>query len=574
MGRFPFRATGAASYLSKYPVEACLSSKTRPSVNRSPEAEPKLGGNMNFRRALSSSPNAAPDLTSWSSSVVVTMQCYAIAKSLAIFKLCASPVFVRYGPVLLDAAEKVPGLKQAARFVVRKTFFEHFCGGENTQQVHATMTEYRERGIGVILNYAVEADVSTVTPTLQETVEEARRVCAGMKESADIASQHPHNFIAMKVTPLIPPSVLLRWTNSLRAVYAAFEQDAREIKGIKCLQKDAFMNPDGAFMKRFNKLAQNKKTAELLWSQMDYNNTGAVDLIDVSNVFTISNRDARGVLVTNAEKNEALALATESDFQVIDAVFPFIEEIVAHSKSKHVKVIVDAEWTYVQPAIDDMALNLGKKFNGKRMAANEGINGGRPVIFNTYQMYLKDALGRVHRELERAERGGYNVGIKIVRGAYIVSETERAASMGYENPICPTLEATHTSFNSAISLCIQKIHENTPAPSIETPLPVQFFSASHNFESVIHAWTLLKQYGIDFQSDCVGFGQLRGMQDGTTYGIAAHGLKGYKCVPYGPVEVTIPYLVRRAQENSAVLGGVKVDKENLWNEIKTRFGML
>ncbi|KAI8844112.1 FAD-linked oxidoreductase-like protein, partial [Chytriomyces cf. hyalinus JEL632] len=427
-----------------------------------------------------------------------------VAKSLAIFKLCASPVFVRYGPVLLDAAEKVPGLKQAARFVVRKTFFEHFCGGENTQQVHATMTEYRERGIGVILNYAVEADVSTETPTLQATVEEARRVCAGMKESADIACEHPHNFIAMKVTPLIPPSVLLRWTNSLRAVYAAFEQDAREIN----------------------------------------------------------------------EKNEALALATASDFQVIDAVFPFVEEIVAHSKSKHVKVIVDAEWTYVQPAIDDMALTLGKKFNGKRMAVNEGINGGRPVIFNTYQMYLKDALGRVHRELERAERGGYNVGIKIVRGAYIVSETERATSMGYENPICPTLEATHASFNSAISLCVQKIHDSTPTPSIETPLPVQFFSASHNFESVIHAWTLMKQYGIDFQSDCVGFGQLRGMQDGTTYGIAAHGLKGYKCVPYGPVEVTIPYLVRRAQENSAVLGGVKVDKENLWNEIKTRFGML
>ncbi|KAI8608741.1 FAD-linked oxidoreductase-like protein [Chytriomyces sp. MP71] len=444
------------------------------------------------------------DLASWSASVVRPHKNESLATvgtSLLVFQACAVPAFVHVGPKLLAVAERVPGLRQAAHWVVKKSFFAHFCGGEDINEVHATMMRYRERGIGVILNYAVEAEVSANIPSIEHIVAEAKRVSLGMIESADIASEHPGNFIAAKLTPFVPPTVLLHWTTSLRKLKAAFDASA-----------------------------------------------------------------------TNGRVPHQ-TLASAHDFAIMDAVLPHMEFLVAHAQRKNVKVIVDAEWTYVQPAIDDLALHLSKKFNGRRGEVEEGINGGRPVIFNTYQMYLKDALGRVKWELERAERGGYNVGIKIVRGAYIVSETERALKKGYDNPICHSLAATHASFNSAIDLCIETIARHTPKPTPASPLPVQFFSASHNFESVFHAYSRLQEMGIDPQSDCVGFGQLMGMQDGTTYGIAAHGLRGYKCVPYGPVDVTIPYLIRRAQENSAVLGGVKVDKENLWQEIRSRFGL-
>ncbi|KAJ3050266.1 hypothetical protein HDU99_008709, partial [Rhizoclosmatium hyalinum] len=351
----------------------------------------------------------------------------------------------------------------------------------------------------------VEADVSTANPTKDQIVTEAKRVAAGMIESVDIAAEHPQNFVAAKLTPYIPPSILLRWTNSLRTLKSVFDKNSKDGR----VTRDVFLS--AAFTDVFSAL---KESGSSLYSEIDASGKGSFDFIDLTNVFTIVNHKARSaLLVSSKNSNPALELANEQDFAIFDAVIPHIESLLSHAHSKNVKVIIDAEWTYVQPAIDDLALHLSKKYNGARRDASQGINGGRPIVFNTYQMYLKDALQRVQWEIERASRGGYNVGVKIVRGAYIVSESQRAQEMGYENPICPSLEATHKSFNSAIDLCIGEIKKETPDPTASTPLPVQFFIASHNKESVLHAWLTLKDLKLDPQSDCVGFGQLMGMQD-------------------------------------------------------------
>ncbi|KAJ3122255.1 hypothetical protein HK100_012070 [Physocladia obscura] len=509
----------------------------------------------------------------WSASVVRPYSDQTIgtvANSFAVFKLCGIPAFVQWGPWVLETAERVPGLRQASRFIVKKTFFKHFCGGETADEVHKTMINYRKRGIGVILYYAVEAEISTQTPTLDQIITEAQRTAMGMKESATIAAQHPQNFIAVKISPFIPPNVLVRWTNTLRAVKSAFDRATAAASDGK-VSKDRFFDALGAEFP----VLQQQKDKDTLFEQINSDRNGFVDYIDVSNMFTIANKEARTTLLVDqkADIDTGLKLATEEDFKVFDAVVPILEDVVSHSKNLNVKVIIDAEWTYVQPAIDEIALYLTKKYNGVRGDVTGGINGGRPVIFNTYQMYLKDALGRVKIELERARRENYNIGVKIVRGAYIVSETDRANKMNYENPICASLEHTHASYNAGIDVCLSAIKEITPDPKPTDPLPIQFFVASHNFESVLHADKKIRELGLDPESDCVGFGQLMGMQDGTTYAVAANGLKGYKCVPYGPVDVTIPYLVRRAQENSAVLGGVAVDKNNLWEEIYSRLSI-
>ncbi|KAI9330307.1 FAD-linked oxidoreductase-like protein [Obelidium mucronatum] len=519
----------------------------------------------------SSSAASGPDLSSWDPRVVRPYKGQGFLKvlnSFVVFRLCAIPSFVRWGPVLLETVEKLPGLKHASHVVVKNTFFRHFCGGEDIAEVHATMLAYRQRGLGVILNYAVEAEVSAAEPSLDKVVAEASRVLRGMKESADIAAEHPQNFIAAKLTPYIPPAVLLRYTNSLRLLKATFDSHSKNGQ----VSRELFLSD--AFSNVFPGL---RDSGPQVYGQLDPTNKGSFDFIDLTNVFTISNHVARSSLLVPSSNSTTTPphalLATKSDFEIFDAIVPLLESLIAHAKSLNVKVIIDAEWTYVQPAIDDLALHLSKKFNGCRNDASQGINNGRPIIFNTYQMYLQDALQRVQWELERAKRGNYNIGVKIVRGAYIVSESERAQKMNYPNPICRSLEDTHKSFNGAIDLCISEIKKHTPEPNADTPLPVQFFIASHNKESVLHAWLTLQRLQLNPQSDCVGFGQLMGMQDGTSYGIAANGLKGYKCVPYGPVPVAIPYLVRRAQENSAVLGGVKVDKDNLWDELKTRVGL-
>ncbi|KAJ3299972.1 hypothetical protein HDU76_006185 [Blyttiomyces sp. JEL0837] len=181
-------------------------------------------------------------------------------------------------------------------------------------------------------------------------------------------------------------------------------------------------------------------------------------------------------------------------------------------------------------------------------------------------MYLKDSLDRLKTDLDRFERNGKSFGLKIVRGAYMVSERERATEMSYPSPIHENLADTHKSYNSAIDLLI-----STAAKSGPKSKSLQFIVASHNKDSVQRAVARMGEIGIKGDSGEVGFAQLMGMQDGTTFALAENGFKAYKYIPYGPIDVTIPYLLRRAQENSAVLGGVAEDKKNLSEEIALRW---
>ncbi|KAJ3291552.1 hypothetical protein HK104_005976 [Borealophlyctis nickersoniae] len=241
--------------------------------------------------------------------------------------------------------------------------------------------------------------------------------------------------------------------------------------------------------------------------------------------------------------------------------------------------MIDAEQTYFQPAIDDLALYICWKFNPP--LPGRGVNeSGRkgPIAYNTYQMYLKDARRRLEIDVERAERGGYAFGVKLVRGAYMQSERELANEWDHlTDPIQPSLEATHEAYNSAVEFLAEKISviKAADADAGGDVRPLSFVVASHNKESVKRAKEAMEKFGIQRGEGSVAFAQLMGMKDPTTFGLAADGYKAYKYIPYGPISVTIPYLHRRAQENSAVLGGgaTEEDKAGLLVELRRRLGL-
>ncbi|KAJ3251842.1 hypothetical protein HDU77_005626 [Chytriomyces hyalinus] len=461
-----------------------------------------------------------------------------LLNSYTVFKLCEFPPLVSMTPTIIDIAEKT-GTKFIMNYGVKKTFFKHFCGGETISEVLPTMTNFKRRNMGAILDLAMEADMEADTePTLAKAKETSSHILNLMKESVDIAGETPGSFIAAKVTAYVPPGVLLRWTNTLRLVQERF---------------DAVKHSDGTTT--VPELLKSLQTVfpQLTASQLDkLNNVSKLDWIAVSDHFTFANKGIRSGLLTTlpASVHQLMhPIQSANDFETLDAVVEDLHLLMKHAADKQVKVMVDAEQTYFQRAIDDVALELCRRFN---------VN-GNVVVFNTYQMYLKDGLHRLQIDLDRANRAGWTFGVKIVRGAYMVSERERATEMNYPDPINPTITDTHATYNAAIDHLLANLSKN-----------LEFVVASHNKSSVAKTVAAMEKHGVSPSNKQISFAQLMGMQDGTSFALAENGYRCFKYVPYGPIDVTIPYLLRRAQENSSVLGGVGEDKQELVAELGRR----
>ncbi|KAI8611043.1 FAD-linked oxidoreductase-like protein [Chytriomyces sp. MP71] len=463
-----------------------------------------------------------------------------LLNSYTVFKLCEFPPLVAITPTLIDVAE-MTGTKFLMNAAVKKTFFKHFCGGETIKEVLPTMIKMKQNNMGAILDLAMEADMETeAEPTTAEAKAASSHIFTLMKESVDIASETPGSFIAAKVTAYVPPGVLLRWTNTLRLVEEAFNT-----------VKDSNGHATRAtLMKVLNKTFPQLTPFHVKTLGVDEN--ANIDWITLSDYFTFTNKSTRAGLITTLPSSVNSLLHPVSnpvDFETLDAVTADLASLMQYSTDKQVKVMVDAEQTYFQRAIDDISLSLCRAYN----------TSGNVVVFNTYQMYLKDGLTRLQTDLERASRAGWTFGVKIVRGAYMVSERERAQEMGYTDPINATIADTHACYNNAIDHLLANLNRG-----------LEFVVASHNKSSVAKTVAALEKNGVSPDNKQISFAQLMGMQDATSVALAKNGYRVFKYVPYGPIDVTIPYLLRRAQENSSVLGGVGEDKRELVAELGRR----
>jgi|UniRef100_UPI0040474FE3 hypothetical protein len=209
------------------------------------------------------------------------------------------------------------------------------------------------------------------------------------------------------------------------------------------------------------------------------------------------------------------------------------------------KILVDAEESWFQEVIDELTYRAMAKYNKARC-----------VVYNTYQMYRHDSLDRLKKAHQTAKEQGYLLGVKPVRGAYMEKERARALAEGYLDPIQPNKEATDRDYDLAIYYAA---HEGIP-----------MVCATHNEKSTLALTELISEHQIDPKSDQVYFSQLYGMSDSISYNLAKAGYRVVKYVPYGPVEKVMPYLSRRAAENSSIAGQSSREFDLVRKEMKRR----
>ena len=193
--------------------------------------------------------------------------------------------------------------------------------------------------------------------------------------------------------------------------------------------------------------------------------------------------------------------------------------------------MIDGEESWFQSFIDGVAYRMMEKYNKER-----------PVVYNTYQLYRHDMLDRLKRAQIEAEVNGYYLGAKLVRGAYMEKERDRADEMGYESPIHKNKEAVDKDYDEALRYCMQHIDK------------MGICAGTHNEKSSKLLAQLMAEHGISNKDNRIFFGQLLGMSDNISFKLADMGYNVAKYVPYGPVEKVLPYLFRRAEENTSIAG--------------------
>ncbi|HYG03709.1 MAG TPA: proline dehydrogenase family protein [Chryseosolibacter sp.] len=208
-----------------------------------------------------------------------------------------------------------------------------------------------------------------------------------------------------------------------------------------------------------------------------------------------------------------------------------VTEICERAHTLGVRVLIDAEETWIQEPIDNMAYEMMARFNKQKA-----------IIFNTYQLYRTDTLANLKSSFSDAVRDNYFLGAKLVRGAYMEKERARAEAHGYESPIQPDKDSSDKAFNDALQFCMEHVDR------------ISFMCGSHNEYSNLLLTELMNRNGISKNDERIWFAQLYGMSDNISFNLAKAGYNVAKYVPYGPVKAVMPYLLRRAAENTSVAG--------------------
>ena len=207
------------------------------------------------------------------------------------------------------------------------------------------------------------------------------------------------------------------------------------------------------------------------------------------------------------------------------------ERICEAAHSAGVPVLVDAEESWIQQAIDDLVTEMMQRFNTER-----------PIVYNTMQLYRHDRLAYLHAQMALAQERGYHHGVKLVRGAYMEKERARAEEKGYPSPIGADKAAVDADFDAAVRFCAEHIAHSA------------VLVGTHNENSTLLMAKLMKEGGLPNNDQRIHFGQLLGMSDNISFNMAAAGYNVVKYVPYGPVSKVLPYLIRRAKENTSARG--------------------
>ncbi len=361
-----------------------------------------------------------------------------------LFKMIANPTLVKIGTSLTNFALK---LHLPVEYLIRKTVFNHFCGGISVNDCTKVMDEMYEKNVLSVLDYCVE----------------------GKEDEA-------HFDDAMQMT--------------LKIIDFAKQKEAIPF---------AVFKPTGfGRFELYEKLGKAK----------------------------------------NLNNNEL------DEWRRVEARF---ETVCKKAFENDVPVLIDGEESWMQDAADELVTRMMQKYNTKKA-----------IVFNTLQMYRHDRYEYLKNLSEKAKNENFYLGFKLVRGAYMEKENDRAEEMGYASPICISKEATDKNFDAAVLFCINNLER------------ISFFAGTHNETSTYEIMNLMSNNQIDTKNKNIWFGQLYGMSDNISFNLAFHNYNVAKYLPFGPVREVMPYLIRRAQENTSVAGQTNRELNLIETEIKRR----
>ncbi|KAG5502213.1 hypothetical protein GH5_05166 [Leishmania sp. Ghana 2012 LV757] len=512
-----------------------------------------------------------------------------LIKALVLLRLCSVSYLAMNSVPLLKKVEKVLGSRFTYNFLVKKSFYSYFCAGENDQELRDTVHKLSRSNIGAVLDYAAEADTegfapepgvasgpdismaSLVTkPNVQYPMDEGffdenmKLYMMSIMHASLYSPRNAAGVTAVKVTGMCDPQLLARVSALLMSVHQSWckhftneespkLEECRVVMGVN-RKHQLFITYDQlrAGFDKYNPTntlsnVQFKAITEVL----DPRKTGKVNYFEYKEMLTNALITLEPTPVQQA-LIEGLPQMSAKEKELWKNVNNRLSLIASMAKELNVRMLIDAEQTFYQLAIDAIVANLQKTYNKEL-----------PVVYNTYQCYLTYAEDRIDNDLVRARHMNFQWGGKIVRGAYIVQERATAAQHGYTSPVWSTYEETNKCYNAAAKRIFDTF-EAQPAKKHEV------FFGTHNKESLeIITASILERPSIQSR---VSFGQLFGMRDNLTVPLARAGFQVYKYVPYGPVKETIHYLGRRAVENSSILTTGDNETVMMMKELKRRFG--
>lgn len=403
--------------------------------------------------------------------------------------------------------------------MLARSLYPHFCAGANAEEASRVADRLAEAGVGSILNYAAEEaveDEGTEDAKSSDNPDAARDAAAALF-LASVAGARPSpregrpSWIAVKVSALAPPAVLEK---ASAAVLLASEEAAKKAAAAGTRSEDDSPLFDrGAF---------------------------ACD-------------DALGRVLESAVGSGRMA---EEDVAALRRGEARLRRVAAAAAARgNTRVIVDAEQTWLQPAIDLLAIRAMREFNRHSASPTSG-----PTIVQTYQCYLKSTPRRVAADARRARAEGFVLGAKPVRGAYLLAERQRALVRGLPDPVHADIGGTHACYDAVVGSLLDGVRERN----------THLLVASHNRNSVEAAVAGMRARGLDPSQAPVSFGQLLGMADSLTLGLAARGFDALKILAYGDLGVVCAFLVRRAQENASALGGARAESGAQAREVVRR----
>ncbi|KAM8866116.1 proline dehydrogenase 1, mitochondrial [Synchiropus picturatus] len=504
---------------------------------------------------------------------------WELLRSLLVFKLCSYDVLVDKNKEIMDVAQRLLGRRAFEQFM-KMTFYGQFVAGEDHKAIRPLIEKNQAFGVGSVLDYSVEEDISeeeaTESSEINGSVHSSNEktkprggTSAYFHSDEAKCDHHMETFIkcikassgssmdgfsAIKMTALGRPQFLLQFSEILVKWQRFFDFLAlKQGKGyVAPLDQKLELN---RLQEQLTQLGAHADFCSLLAGQTK-ESSGSVDVLDWNTLIDDSVRSTAShqLVVPNVQTDELEPLLkdfTPEDQRQMKRILQRMEELAKHAVENQVRLMVDAEQAYLQPAISRLTLEMQRMYNKR----------DKPVVFNTYQCYLKEAYDNVTMDLELSRREGWHFAAKLVRGAYMYQERDRAEELGYEDPINPDYESTNRMYHRCLDHVLDEIASNRTA---------NVMVASHNEETVKHTLRRMSELGLQPTENMVYFGQLLGMCDQISFPLGQAGFPVYKYVPYGPVSEVMPYLSRRAQENRSIMKGAKKERELLWKELKRR----